>query len=131
MIRWKYEKIIQTMPLYLKNISFWIISIIHGLTNSGGTLLTIFLSSFNKNKKNQSRYSITFYYLILVFSQYFIFLIIFNGQLTFNYPLEFILIIIPALIIGNIIAKRISENFFKRLVELLALFSGFFLLLSS
>ena len=42
------------------------ISVIHGLTNSGGTLLTVFLSSFNKNKKNQSRYSITFYYLILV-----------------------------------------------------------------
>ena len=50
MIRWKYEKIIQTMPLYLKNISFWIISIIHGLTNSGGTLLTIILSTFNKSE---------------------------------------------------------------------------------
>ena len=130
-IKWGYENMIQTMPLYLKKISFWIISIIHGLTNSGGTLLTIFLSTFNKNKKNQSRYSITFYYLILVFSQYFIFLIIFKEQLTFNYPLQFILVIIPALIIGNIIAKKISENFFKKLVELLALFSGFFLLLSS
>ena len=131
LIRWRYEKIIQTMPLYLKKISFWIISIIHGLTNSGGTLLTIIVSTLNKNKKNQSRYSITFYYLILVFSQYLIFLIIFNNQLTFNYPFQFILIIIPALIIGNSISKRISENFFKKLIELLALFSGFFLLLSS
>ena len=129
--QWRYENNIQSLPLHLKKISFTLISVIHGLTNSGGTLLTIFLSSFNKNKKNQSRYSITFYYLILVTAQYLIFLWIFKEQLFFDYPVQLIFIIIPALIIGNILSKKISENFFKKIIELLALFSGIFLLLSS
>ena len=130
-VKWRYESIIQNLPLYLKKISFSLISVIHGLTNSGGTLLTVFFSSLNKNKKNQSRYSITFYYLILVAAQYFIFLFIFKEQLVFDYPLQFLIIILPALIIGNITSKKISENFFRKIIELLALFSGFFLLLNS
>jgi len=130
-VKWRYESIIQNLPLYLKKISFSLISVIHGLTNSGGTLLTVFFSTLNKNKKNQSRYSITFYYLILVAAQYFIFLFIFKEQLVFDYPLQFLLIILPALIIGNITSKKISENFFRKIIELLALFSGFFLLLNS
>ena len=93
--------------------------------------MTVFFSSLNKNKKNQSRYSITFYYLILVAAQYFIFLFIFKEQLVFDYPLQFLIIILPALIIGNITSKKISENFFRKIIELLALFSGFFLLLNS
>ena len=129
--KWRYENNIKSLPVHLKKISFTLISVIHGLTNSGGTLLTIFLSSFNKNKKNQSRYSITFYYLILVTAQYLIFLWIFKEQLVFDYPVQLIFIIIPALIIGNILSKKISENFFKKIIELLALFSGIFLLLSS
>ena len=130
-VKWRYESIIQNLPLYLKKISFSLISVIHGLTNSGGTLLTVFFSTLNKNKKNQSRYSITFYYLILVAAQYFIFLFIFKEQLVFDYPLQFLIIILPALIIGNITSKKISENFFRKIIELLALFSGFFLLLNS
>ena len=130
-IKWKHENTIQNLPLKLKKFSFCLISIIHGLKNSGGTLLTVLFSSFNKNKKNQSRYSITFYYLILVTAQYLIFLFVFKEQLFFDYPLQLILMIIPALIIGSIVSKKISENFFKKIIELLALFSGFFLLLNS
>ena len=130
-VKWRYESNIQNLPLNLKKLTFSLISVIHGLTNSGGTLLTVFFSSFNKNKKNQSRYSITFYYLILVTAQYLIFLFFFKEQLFFEYPLQLILIIIPALIIGNITSKKISENFFKKIIELLALFSGVFLLLNS
>ncbi len=130
-VKWRYESDIQNLPLNFKKLTLSLISIIHGLTNSGGTLLTVFFSSFNKNKKNQSRYSITFYYLILVTAQYLIFLFFFKEQLFFDYPLQLILIIIPALIIGNITSKKISENFFKKIIELLALFSGLFLLLNS
>ena len=42
-----------------------IIGLIHGLTNSGGTLLTIFLLSLNKNLKKDTRQDITFFYLFL------------------------------------------------------------------
>ena len=63
-INWKFKKKINFLPLYLKKFVIIFIGIVQGLTNSGGTLLTIFFTSLNKDKKNQSRYSITFYYLI-------------------------------------------------------------------
>ena len=47
-----------------------LVGIIHGLTNSGGTLMSLALSS--KNKKNFARYYITFFYLILASFQYLI-----------------------------------------------------------
>jgi len=130
-IKWKFESIINLLPLSIKKIILIFISIIHGLTNSGGTLLTIFFTAFNKNKKNQSRFSITFYYLILAFVQYLSFLIIFQKQLTINYPFEILLLIIFSIFVGNVIVKFISENFFKKIIELLALFSAIFLLLNN
>jgi uncharacterized membrane protein YfcA len=119
------------LPLSIKKIILIFISIIHGLTNSGGTLLTIFFTAFNKNKKNQSRFSITFYYLILAFVQNLSFLIIFQKQLTINYPFEILILIIFSIFVGNVIVKFISENFFKKIIELLALFSAIFLLLNN
>jgi uncharacterized protein len=131
LVKWKYENIINTLPLNFKKIILIIISVIHGLTNSGGTLLTIFFTVFSKNKKNQSRYSITFYYLILAAVQYFVFLIIFQNQITIFYPYQILLIIIFAIYIGTITVKYISQNYFKRAIEMLALFSASFLLLNN
>lgn len=130
-IKWKYESLMKSLPLTFNKIILFIISIIHGLTNSGGTMLTIFFGSFNKNKKNQSRYSVTFYYLILVLVQYMAFLLVFKKGLLVDYPFQIILLIIPAIVIGNVIVKKISENLFKKIIELLALMSAVFLLLSN
>jgi hypothetical protein len=130
-IKWKFEKIINSLPLFSKKIILAFISIIHGLTNSGGTLLTIFFIAFNKDKKNQSRYSITFYYLILVIVQYLMFLLVFKKELTLDYPYQIILIIIVATCVGNIIVKMINEKFFKTTIQILALFSALFLLLNN
>ncbi len=130
-IKHKYENLMRALPLTINKIVLILISVIHGLTNSGGTLLTIFFTSFDKNKKNQSRYSVTFYYLILVLVQYMVFLIVFKKELLEDYPFQIILFIIPALLIGNIVVKKISENFFKKIIELLALLSAAFLLLNN
>ena len=129
LVKWKFSNEIIFLPLKIKKLILIIISVIHGLTNSGGTLLTIFFSAFNK-KKNQTRYSITFYYLILASVQYCVFIFIFNNQISFIYSYKFLLIILFSVIVGNFIMKYISENIFKKLIELLALFSAFFLLSS-
>ena len=131
LIKWKFELIINSLPLLTKKIILIVISIVHGLTNSGGTLLTIFFTAFNKNKKNQSRYSITFYYLILVAIQYLVFLTIFKKELTLDYQYQIILIIFFAVFFGNVIVKMINKKFFKILIELIALFSALFLLLNN
>lgn len=130
-INWKFKKKIDFLPLYLKKFVIIFIGIVQGLTNSGGTLLTIFFTSLNKDKKNQSRYSITFYYLILVLAQYLIFIIIFEKEIILDHFSQIISIVISALFLGNILVKKISEIFFQRTIEILALFSAIFLLINN
>ena len=50
--------------------------IIHGISNSGGSLLSLFISS-NLNK-DLSRYNITYFYFFLAFFQYIVFLFFFE-----------------------------------------------------
>ena len=50
LVKWKFSNEIIFLPLKIKKLILIIISVIHGLTNSGGTLLTIFFSAFNKKK---------------------------------------------------------------------------------
>ena len=129
-IKWKFSLKVNSLSLNFKKLILIAISIIHGLTNSGGTLLTIFFTSFNQNKKNQTRYSITFYYLILAVVQYGVFFSFFNNEIPFAYSLKFLLIILTSVFIGNFIVKYIGERIFIKIIELLALFSAFFLLLN-
>jgi uncharacterized membrane protein YfcA len=115
--KWKLKDIINVSPLFFKRFVLMLVGIIHGLTNSGGTLLTIFFTSLNNSKKDQSRYSITFYYLI-----------IFEKAIFQGFFLQIILIIITASLMGNMVAKKISEKFFHRTIEILALISAIFLI---
>jgi len=131
LIKSKFKRNINSLPLYLKKLILVMISTIHGLTNSGGTLLTIFFSALKINSKSQTRYSITFYYLILASVQYLIFLVLFYNQITIFYSYQILFIIIVSICIGTIIIKYVSENFFKFTIDLLALFSASFLLLNN
>ena len=126
--KWKLKDVINASPLFFKRFVLMLVGIIHGLTNSGGTLLTVFFTSLNNSKKDQSRYSITFYYLILVFIQYLVFLIVFDKTIFQSFFLQIILMIITASLMGNMVSKKISEKFFHRTIEILALISAIFLI---
>ena len=56
----------------------FLIGAIHGLTNSGGSLLSLFL--LNLKNKTQSRYNTTYFYFFLAFLQFIMFLIIFKQK---------------------------------------------------
>ena len=56
----------------LKTILLILVGLVHGVTNSGGSLLSLLLS--HSNEKNYSRYNITFFYFFLALFQYVIFL---------------------------------------------------------
>ena len=51
-IKWKFQPRIEVLSISIKKFIVAIIGVIHGLSNSGGTLLTIFFTILNKNKKN-------------------------------------------------------------------------------
>jgi uncharacterized membrane protein YfcA len=105
-----------------------IIGVVHGLTNSGGTLMSLALST--NNKKDYSRLNISFFYFVLASFQYILIMIIFNEK--FFYPKDPILVLIVffGVLIGNIIYKYINEKKYKWTINLLALISAVMLLIN-
>ena len=107
------------------------IGLVHGLTNSGGTLLSIFILNISKNLKFKTRYNLTFFYFFLALLQYFIFIIFFQMLVFFDALTYLILIIFIGIIVGNFLVGHISEKKFNFLVEILAFISVIFLITSN
>lgn len=106
-----------------------IVGLMHGLTNSGGTLMSLALST-NK-EKNSARFNITFFYLILASVQYFITVVIFYEKFLLPDDFKIYLMIILGIIIGNILNKLISYTQFRITLNALALLSSFLLFIFS
>ena len=104
-----------------------VIGIIHGLTNSGGTLMSLALST--NNQKNYARYNITLFYFILALSQYFITVILFFKKITFP-EIQLIWAIVFGVIIGNILNNYINEKNYKIIISFLAIISSIFLIIN-
>ena len=103
---------------------------IHGFTNSGGTLLSLFLSSLI-TKKDQTRYNITFFYFFLALFQYILFLLLFNLILDFERLLINLIICMIGVITGNFLVKKFSEKYFQILIQTLAFVASLILLIDS
>ena len=104
-----------------------LIGILHGITNSGGTLMSLILS--NSQEKIHARYSITFFYLLLAAFQYLITVIIFYEQFIVFEIESHILILVVGILSGNIIISYLSEKY-KLLINILALTSSVILFFS-
>ena len=123
------EKIITFSKIKKKTILFFI-GLIHGLTNSGGTLLSIFILNLNNNLKNPTRYSLSFFYFFLATLQYSIFIIFFTNKTEFPDLLPSLIpIAFFGIILGNFLTKQIQEKYFGYTIDALALFSAFFLII--
>ena len=107
-----------------------IIGIIHGLTNSGGTLLSIFLVNINSSKK-ESRSEITLFYFFLALIQFILFYFIFGlTQNIYQYHL-IILYIFIGVMLGNVCLKFTSDILFRKLIFFLAFISAISLILKN
>ena len=127
--------VLANIKIFISKINFQIkvlflslTGIIHGVTNSGGTLLSLLMSSYLK--KSNSRYSITFFYFFLALFQFLIFNYFFKFDISsINYIFLFILVPI-GVTFGNFIVNYINENKFKNLISILSLIACFFLVFS-
>ena len=103
-----------------KNKIFYLslIGIIHGISNTGGSLLSLFLSSHLN--KNQSRYNITYFYFFLALFQFLMFSYVFNLEPGITNFKKLLIIIPIGVLLGNFIAKYTNETFFRRLISTLS-----------
>ena len=103
-----------------------IVGLIHGLTNSGGTLMSLALSV--NNKKNYARQNTSFFYFVLAIFQYFLTTIIFYEKFVFPYNIKFALTLIIGVILGNIINHYVESKPYKIMVNSLAVVSALILI---
>lgn len=119
------NKIKFRINFFRKSILF-LVGIIHGLTNSGGTLMSLIIS--NDYDKDSARFNITLFYLVLATIQYLITIVIFYNEFYFIKNVNFVWITIVGIIFGNIINRYADEKRYKFLINILALISSIFLL---
>ena len=115
-----YEKIFSNINYFFVRIFMFIVGIVHGLTNSGGALLMLFLNYINKEKNKNSRQNMTFFYFYLVFFQYLIFFFLFNEFHEFKLDLVITALIFFGTTIGFFAEKFVNKNIFQLLVNFTA-----------
>ena len=103
-----------------------IVGIIHGLTNSGGTLMSLALSV--NNKKNYARLNISFFYFVLATFQYFLTTIIFYDKFMFPNNYKLVIALVVGVIVGNLINHYLKSKTYKLMVNSLAIISAVILI---
>jgi uncharacterized protein len=124
------SKIFKKMSKRANKIILIIIGIIHGMTNSGGSLLSIMMIHLNKSKKN-SRSEITLFYFILASLQLFLFYLIFGITKNIDQFYITFLYIVIGVVLGNTLLKFTKEALYQNLVYILAFTSSGTLILKN
>lgn len=115
----------------LKKIIIFVTGLLHGVTNSGGSLLSLLIiNSYNKDV-DYKRFQIIFFYLFLATFQLFSIIFIFKREYLQDFNFYYIFSIFIGIIIGNYLANRINDNQLTKFVKLLAFISSIFLLSKS
>lgn len=115
--------------LKFKKIILIVIGSLHGFSNMGGSFLSLYSSLLSKNKKELTRYYISYGYLTMGIIQYLIVLIISYKSLDFSklyYTLIAIILYYPA----QKIFLDMDNKKFSKYVNILALLYGAIIILS-
>lgn len=120
---------------FVKNFKKTIILLtgfVHGVTNSGGSILSILITEiFSSKNVHYMRYQITFFYFFLALFQYLVIVFLFYSQDIFNFQISYFFALSLGVILGNILSKKINEKQFKKVILFLAFLSSVFLLIKS
>ena len=114
-----------------QKILLCITGVVHGLTNSGGSLLSLFINLKNENNISQYRYNIAFFYFFLALIQCFMFLYLFEIKIITK-NLVIISFLLPvAIYLGNLISKKIKEKLYSNIINTLAFFASLLLFINN
>jgi len=120
------KKYFLTLNKKTRSIFLFLTGIIHGLSNSGGSLLSLLISNYLN--KNESRYNISFFYFFLALFQFLIFVFLFNIS-SYILNVYYLSVTIPVgVIFGIIINDFVDTKDFKKIINLLTIVVCFFLI---
>ena len=104
---------------------------VHGVTNSGGSLLSILIIESYKKNIDYIRFQIIYFYFILAFFQYLSIILIFDYELLSKINLNYLYCLIIGIFFGNLLSKMIKSKQLKSIIFILAFLSSLFLLSQS
>ena len=113
-----------------ERMAFFLVSLIHGVTNMGGGFLTYIMSSKYKSKEKISANIATIY---AIYASFQIMALISFERFTFDIN-ALILTFISAstyYLIGNFLINKINDNYFRNAITFIILIYGFVSILSS
>jgi uncharacterized membrane protein YfcA len=111
-------------------IIFMLIGLFHGLTNAGGTLISIYFQEILKKDKNLLRLHIAFSYLVFASTQY-ILINILSNEIVFNLKnLEILLLSAGSYMVGKRVFLYLSFKKYLFFLNIMIFLSSFWLILS-
>lgn len=113
-----------------KSVTF-LTGFVHGVTNSGGSLLSILMIETYKKNVDYIRYQIIFFYFFLALFQYLSIILIHDFGFFRSLALPYILSLILGVIVGNLFSNNIDRNFLRIAIFIFAFISSVFLLLKA
>jgi uncharacterized membrane protein YfcA len=115
--------------IFLKSVML-LMGIVHGITNTGGTLLMLFFTKSLKSMIDSNRYNISFFYFVLATIQYLIFILIFGNSIEYKFDeLIFITSVVIGVLLGNFLIKFINQDILDKFIILISIISALTLML--
>ena len=115
----------------LKKIIIFFTGLLHGVTNSGGSLLTILIVKSKDKNPIFKRYQIIYFYFLLATFQLLSLVFIFEVNYLKNFNYLNLFCVALGVLIGNLIAYKINDDQLKIIVKVLAFFTSIVLLSKS
>lgn len=114
-----------------KKFMIFMTGFVHGVTNSGGSLLSILIIKSDYKNVNFIRYQIIYFYFFLALFQYLsiIFLFGLNYSIEINWT-NFIYLFL-GIVAGNLLSKEVNNKQLKIIIFFFAFISSLFLLSKS
>lgn len=109
-----------------KRMTLGIVGFFHGMTNTGGTLLSLILISEDGISKENYRLKMHFFYLLLAVFQLITLFLLNSNILKFNN--YFLILPICGVIFGNLIVKKLDNIIIENTIIILASISSIFLI---
>ena len=114
----------------IKKTIYYFIGLIHGISNMGGSFLSIYLLALYKDKI-KIRYHLTFAYFFFATTQL-IFLNLTYSELNNLYNIKFLFLFsIFGTLLGNILEKFFNNEFYIKILNICILITAFILIFNS
>ena len=111
-----------------KKSMIFLTGFVHGITNSGGSILSmLIIKSYIKNI-NYIRYQIIFFYFFLALFQYITIIFLFGYDYTIKINWIYLFFLLIGIVVGNLISKKVNYKQLKVVILTFAFISSLFLL---